>query len=187
MLGRAQFHQQLIALEFHALQFLQTPTQPSQLPTAHAAFLVDSILALRQHIHFSGLGQSFDFDSCADLLPGQFAQWLFQLAQAPLGRAHQVEHRRITGPHLLQVFFGGNAPVHQPDALGFAILRLDLFQKGRQRGLVAGVARHHFITQRKTFRGDDQRDDHLHAVRALVPAVAKAALVRFLKRRIALS
>jgi hypothetical protein len=30
-----------------------------------------------------------------------------------------------------------------------AILFLDLFQKPLERGLVAGVARHHFITQGK--------------------------------------
>ena len=56
-------------------------------------------------------------------------------------------------------------------------------RKIRQRRLVAGVARHHLVGQRKTLRGDDQRDHHLHAVRALVPAVAELALAR--KRRVA--
>ena len=44
-------------------------------------------------------------------------------------------------------------------------------------------ARHHLVGQRKAPRGHDQRDHHLHAVRALVAAVAELALG---ERRVAL-
>ncbi len=59
-------------------------------------------------------------------------------------------------------------------------------RKPWQRGLVGGVAGHHLIGQRKAFRRDDQRNDHLHAIGPLVPAVAVPALVAFRKGRIAL-
>src|SRR5208337_174031 len=53
---------------------------------------------------------------------------------------------------------------------------LDLGQKSPQRGAVRGVALHHFVGQRKTFRGDDQGDHHLPAVEAVVAAVAVLGL-----------
>ncbi len=74
--------------------------------------------------------------------------------------------------HLLQSFFGRNATVHDPDASGLAILRLDFLEKQFEGGSVAGVARHDFIGQRKTFGTEHHRDDHLSAIRTLVPAVA---------------
>ena len=107
------------------------------------------------------------------------------MAQAPLGRAHQIEHGRITLAHLLERRFGGNAPVHHPDALGFAILFFDPLQKALQRGLIAGVAGHHFVTQRKALRCHNQSNHHLHAIGALVAAVAEFPFVRFGKRRVA--
>ena len=93
---------------------------------------------------------------------------------------------RIAGPHLRQHLLRRNAPVHHPDPLGLAIQFFDPLQKTAQRGFVRRVPRHHFVGQRKTFRRHHQRDDHLHAVRPLVPAVAITTLVPFGKRRIAL-
>ena len=93
-------------------------------------------------------------------------------------------HRCLTRAHGLQRFLGGNAPVHDPDPVRTPVLRLDLLQKVRQRGLVAGVARHHLVGQRKPLRRHDQGNHHLHAVRTLVAAVTEPALVR--ERRIAL-
>ena len=61
----------------------------------------------------------------------------------------------------------------------------DLLQEGAQRRLVGGVARQDLVGQRKALRRHDQRDDHLHAVAALVAAVAVAALVLLIGRRIA--
>src|SRR5206468_10953738 len=63
----------------------------------------------------------------------------------------------------------------------------DLLQKHFERGLVRGVARQHFVGQRKTFGRHDQSDDHLHAIKTFVPAVAKLTFVAFSKRWIALT
>ncbi len=88
--------------------------------------------------------------------------------------------------HLLQGIFGRYAPVHQPNPPRFAVLVLNLLQKALERGFVAGVARQHFVGQRKTLRRDHQRNHHLHTIRTLVPAVTKLPFVVFRKRRIAL-
>ncbi len=56
--------------------------------------------------------------------------------------------------------------------------------KTAQRRAIRRVAGHDFIRERETLRRDHQRDDHLHAVRTLVPTIAIAALVPFGKRRI---
>jgi hypothetical protein len=81
------------------------------------------------------------------------------------GRAHAPER-----------LFGGDPPIHDPGALGLAVLTLDGVQEIRQRGLVAGIARHHLVGEGEPFGGDDQRNDHLHAIRALIPAIAKLPL-----------
>ena len=89
-------------------------------------------------------------------------------------------------PHGGEVLFGGDTAIHHPDALGLAILLLDGLKKRRQSGFVAGVSRHHLVGQRKTFRRDNQCDDHLHAIRALVTAITELPLVLLRKRRLAL-
>ena len=78
-----------------------------------------------------------------------------------------------------QRLFGGYAPVHYPDAPGAPILGLYLVHEGGQRGVVGGVAVHHFVGQWKALRGDDERNHHLHAVRAFVAAVAEASFAAF--------
>ena len=79
--------------------------------------------------------------------------------------------------HFLQHFFSRDAPIHQPDALGLAVLGFDLAQKLSKRRFVQRVARQHFVSQRKALWRDDQRDHDLHAVTAFIAAVAKAPLV----------
>lgn len=54
----------------------------------------------------------------------------------------------------------------------------------RKRGLLARVARHRLVGQREPLRRHHQADHHLHAVRALVAAVAE--LPQTLERRVAL-
>src|SRR5215470_10681836 len=44
----------------------------------------------------------------------------------------------------------------------------------------------YFIGERKTLGADDQCDDHLHAVRSLIAAIAVAALILWIVRRIGL-
>ncbi len=50
----------------------------------------------------------------------------------------------------------------------------------------ARVARQHLVGERKTLRGHHQRNDHLHAVRAMIARVTVAALVLLVGRRIGL-
>ena len=75
------------------------------------------------------------------------------------------------GPRNRSAVIGGAYP------MGFTIEPFDLLQELSQGGFVAGIAGQHFISQRITFRGDHQRNDHLHTVRSLVPPVAKPPLV----------
>jgi len=95
-------------------------------------------------------------------------------------------HRGIGCAHLLQGLFGGNAPIHHPHPPRLAVLLLDTLEEARQRGVVGGIARQHLVGQRQALGGDHQRDDHLHAVAALVARVAEAAFVLVLERRIGL-
>ena len=139
-----------------------------------------------QHVQLPLLRQQLDIDAFAGLLPGLVQQVLLQLTEPALGRTHQVLHRRIAGPHLGQHLFGGDAPIHHPDPAGLAVLRLDLLEELSQCRLVRRVACQYIIGQRESLRRHDQRDDHLHAVRPLVPTVAELAFVVFLHRRIAL-
>jgi hypothetical protein len=76
--------------------------------------------------------------------------------------------RGIALAHLFEHLFSRNAAIHQPDALGFAILLFDLVEKLFERAGVLGVARHHFVGQRKSLRGHHQGNNHLHTVAALV-------------------
>ena len=185
MPGRAQLEQKVVALELlHPAQFLEPMPQGFELAPAHRPLLVHAVHALGQNVAFARLGQQFDLHARAHFLPGFVQELFLQPAQPSLGRAHDVENGRITLPHLRQRLFGRNAPIHHPDAPGLAVELFNLLQKHFERGLVGRVARQHFVRQRKTFRRDHQRDDHLHAVKTFVPAVTKLALVRFRKRRV---
>ena len=140
-------------------------------------------MALRQHVEFLILRQELHVDALAHRLPGQRDEMLLQLGQPPLGGADQIGNWRIGRTHLGQHLLGWNAAVHHPDAVGLAVLGLDLAQHVAQRGAVGGVARQHLVAERKTLGRHDQRDHHLHAVAALVAAIAMAALVRFIVGR----
>ena len=116
-------------------------------------------------------------------MPGEREQSFFQFGEPPLGRADQIGDRRIGRAHLGKHLLGRNAAIHHPDAVGLAVLGFDLAQDAAQRGLVGGVPRQHLVAERKTLGRHDQRNHHLHAVAALVAAVAVAALVGFVVRR----
>ena len=90
--------------------------------------------------------------------------------------AHQILYGRLGRPHLGQHLFRWDAAVHHPGALGPAILGLDPLDEVAQRRLVRSVTSHHLVGQRQAIRRHDQRNDHLDAIRPLVPAVAKASL-----------
>ena len=140
-------------------------------------------VALRQHVELALLRQELHVHARAHRLPGQRKQSFLQFGEPPLGGSDQITDRRIGRAHLGQHRFGRNAAIHHPDAVGLAVLGLDLAQHGAQRGLVGSVSRQHLVAERETLRRHDQRNHHLHAVAALVAAVAVAALVGFVVRR----
>ena len=119
-------------------------------------------------------------------MPSHAGQRLLQFGESALWRADQILNRRFRGTHLGQNLFGGNAAVHQPDALSLAILPLDAIQKILERRLVGGVARQHLVGQRQTFGRNDQRDHHLHAIGPVIARVAVAPLVALRERWIGL-
>ena len=120
--------------------------------------------ALGEHVKVVVLGQQLHLDARPHLVPGQADERLFQLAEASLGGSHQIGDGRIGLPHFGQHLFGGDAAVHHPDALGLAVLRLDLRKEGAQCRLVGGVTGSNFVGERKSVGRHDQRDDNLHAV-----------------------
>jgi hypothetical protein len=70
-----------------------------------------------------------------------------------------------------------------PRSISLAILGFDLAQHIALRRLVGGVAGQNLVGERKAPRRHDQRDHHLHAIAALVAALAVAALVIFIVGR----
>jgi hypothetical protein len=112
-----------------------------------------------------------------------FSNWVSRPQWAPFGGADQIEDRRIGGTHLGQRLLGRDAAIHHPDALGLAVLGFDLAQHGAQRGFVGRISGQHLVGERKSFRGYDQGDHHLHAIAALVAAITIAALVFIIVRR----
>jgi hypothetical protein len=125
---------------------------------------------LREDVELTFLRQEFDGDAGPRLLPRLRGQVLLQLAQAAFGRADQVTHRRGAGAHFREHFLGRDAAIHQPGALGFAVLFFDFLEHPFERlahvpatasplrllgRLIGGVAGEHFVAERKAFGGDD--------------------------------
>ena len=149
-------------------QLRQSRPQLLQPPLSHGALLVDARPALGEHIEVIVLGQQLDLDARPHLTPGQADKRFLEFGKLPLGGSHQIADGRIGSPHFGKRLFGGDAAVHHPDALGLAVLRFDLRKEGAQRRLVRGVAGENFVGERKAVGRYDERDDHLHTVRALV-------------------
>jgi len=59
--------------------------QPLQLPPAHGSFLGHPIETLGKDMEFAVLGQQFDLNALAGLLPRLVQQGLFQTVQASRG------------------------------------------------------------------------------------------------------
>ena len=157
-------------------QLAQAPPQLLQASPTHGTFLGHALGALGQDIKLAIVLQELDLDRLAHRLPGPLEEGLLQAAEASLGGAHQIVDGGRGSAHPRQACLGGDAPVHHPGAIGFAVERLDLLQEVLQGGGVGGIAGQDLIGQRKALGGDDQGDHHLHAVRPLVAAVAEFAL-----------
>ena len=182
----AEFFQPLVAGEVLLLDFVQALPESLELAAAHAALFADARAAFGQHIDFALLRQEFDAQLLAHLLPGFVRQFLFQFRQPAFGRADEVTDLRLALPQFGQHGFGGNAPVHHPDAFGCAVALLNQFQHVPQRGFVGGIAGEHFIGQRQPLGRDDQRHDDLHAVATFVATITEAAGIAFIIRHVAL-
>src|SRR5208282_117391 len=156
----------------------------SEAAPAHRPLFADAVSALSLHVKFAFMGQQLDVQSRMNLLPWEANQLGLQLAQAAFGRSNQIVNRRLTVAHLCEHFLGGDTTVEHPGSLGLTVLGFDLFEEVPQRRLITGITSEHFIGQRKTFRRDNQSDDHLHAITSLVPTVPELALVCFSDRRI---
>ena len=174
---RAELHQQLVAPRRLLAQFAQPPP-------AHGALLEHPRPAAREHVHLAVVRQQLHLYGITHLAPRQRQERLLQSRQPALRRADQVAHRRIALAHRLQRLFGRDAAVHDPHPLRATVAALDGGEELRQRRLLARVARHCLVGQREPLRRHHQADHHLHAVRALVAAVAK--LPQTLQRRVAL-
>ena len=80
----------------------------------------------------------------------------------------------------MEIFFAHNATIKNPHPSGtavFALHGLEHLLKGRH---ISPVAREDFVGERKTFRGDNQRDNDLLAVRPVIARVAALGFVDFL-------
>lgn len=150
----------------------QRAVEGDQLPPPHRAFLARPRGAARQHIGFPSLFDELHFDAFtpADFLPRAMEQLLLKLLQPPLRRAHQI--RRSPPAQILQIVFADDPPIKHPDAPFVAVLGLDPLQHFLQRGHVGAIALEDLVAQRKALTGDHQRHDDLHAVGAMIAAVA---------------
>ena len=75
----------------------------------------------------------------------------------------------------MEIFFAHNATIKNPHPTGTAVFTLHGLEhllKGRH---FSPVARKDFVGERKTFRGDNQRDNDLLAVRPVIARVAALA------------
>src|SRR5260370_41017438 len=95
-------------------------------------------------------------------------------------------NRWIAGAHFGKDLFSGNAAVHEPDPIGLAVLGLDFFNKGPQRGFVGGIAAEHLVSQGQALPRDDQFHDALDAVGAFITAGTESALAALPEGRITL-
>ncbi len=113
-------------------------------------------------------------------MPRPIKQRLLQFGKPSLGGTDEIGDGRIGLAHLGQHLIGRNAAIHDPDAVGLAVLGFNLAQGVAQRRAVGRVPRQHLIGEREAFGRHDQRNHHLGAVAALVAAVTVAPLVVFI-------
>ena len=183
--GGAEFLQALVAGNILLLDL--TPALPIGLEFAPAqgAFLGGARAAVGQPIHLALRRRQFDAPVRTHFRPGLLHKLRFQFREPALGGAHPVADLGVRLAEFFEPGLGGDAPVHDPDALGLAVALWDERAPVPQSGFVGGVAGEHLVSQRQSLGRDDQRHDDWHAVAALVPAVAEAAGIGFLVRRVA--
>ena len=79
----------------------------------------------------------------------------------------RITHGWGAGAHLPEDFFARNAAIHDPHAVGFAMLVFDFGEEVFERGFICCVAWQYFIGQRIALGRDDEGDDDLLAIAAV--------------------
>ena len=92
----------------------------------------------------------------------------------------------MASTHVLQMFLGGDATIHDPDPVCPAIALFDRVQEVLKCLAVSRVARQHLLGQWKTLNRHHQRTHHLHTSGAMIPTITEATLVFFRAGRTAL-
>ena len=123
-------------------------------------------------VEFFVLAEELHFDRALDLLPGQILPLGAGGFDARPRGADKVAHGRRAGAQFGQLLLGGDAAVHDPDAVGWAVQGFELGDEVFQRLLVLRVAGHDFVSQGQAFGCDHQGQHDLFAVAAMVAAVA---------------
>ncbi len=172
-LGRPEPQKQGIALRvFHAADLVQALPESLEPAAAHGLFLVAPSAAAGEHVEvFVGAGE-LDFDLVLHFSPGFGEELFFELGQPSARGADEVACAFVA--HLFERLLGGDAAIHDPQPVLFPILLFDFPEEPRQRCFIRCVSGHDLVGDGKAFGGDDQRDDHLHAIGSLVAAVAEA-------------
>jgi hypothetical protein len=171
----AEFGEQRVAGRALPLEFAEASPVSFEPAAAHAAFLAGAGLTLGEHVEFAVLREEFDAQLRAHFPPGPPGERGFVAGEPGLGRADEITHGGVGGAQLGEDLLGGNAAIHNPNTLGGAEAAADRGEHVAQGGLVGGVARQHLVGERQAFGRDDEGDDDLDAVPALVAAVAEAA------------
>jgi hypothetical protein len=150
----------------------QGPEQAGQFLAADGDFFLPPAVAFGDHVEFFVLAEEFHFHRALDLLPGQILPLGAGGFDAGPRGAHEVTHGRVAGAQFGQLLLGGDAAVHEPDAVGLAVQGFDSGEEGFQSLFVLRVTRHDFVGQGQAFGRDHQRQDDLFAIAAVVAAVA---------------
>jgi hypothetical protein len=119
-----------------------------------------------------------DLDFARDSLPIALQQSALVSFELRARRAHQITGS--SSPQALEIFFAHNATIKDPHPSSTTVFALHGIEHLLKGGHFSPVAREDFVGERKTFRGDNQRDNDLLAVWPVIARVATLGFVDFL-------
>ena len=122
-----------------------------------------------EHIDFLLRVHQLNSDLIRDLLPGACQQLFFVSFELRPRCAHQV--MRASCPQPSQIGFTDDASVKNPHPSRRSVFLFHRFDHLLQGGDIGPVTRKNFVTQRKAFWGDDEPDDQLFAVWAMIARI----------------
>src|ERR1700728_608562 len=150
------------------------------LATANGAFLLASGRATGQQIEHAAAFDLLDLNGwmLGQALPAASPQLRSKAFQVATARGQHVAAAWPTQE--ADALLADHAAIHDPHALGPAKAAFDLGDDAFDGLQIAGVAGQGVMSQWKALAGDDQRDDNLLTVAAMVARVATAGQVVFL-------